>query len=262
MTLDALLTRWAPTFLLLLARCGGVVALGPVFGSQNLPPTLRAGLAGALALLLTPLLSGRNLVLPDTPIGLAGTLLGELAIGAILGLAVRFLFAGIGMAGELAAVQMGVGLPAALDPHSMLQVSSVNLLLDQIAILTFLAVGGHHAVLAALAQSVTLAPPLSVAFHGSSLEFLVGLFGAALTLAIRLAAPVGAAMLATMVTLGLLNRIAPQVNVFMVSFALTLGVGLLVLLAALPAMGTVMVGSFQQLPAMLGSLLLRMRHGI
>ena len=69
-------------------------------------------------------------------------------------------------------------------------------------------------------------------------------------------------MLATMVTLGLLNRIAPQVNVFMVSFALTLGVGLLVLLAALPAMGTVMVGSFQQLPAMLGSLLLRMRHGI
>jgi flagellar biosynthetic protein FliR len=262
MPLDHILTLSVPTFLLLLARCAGVVAFGPVFGSQNLPPMLRAGLAGALALLLTPLLVARNLALPESVIGLAGSLLGEVAIGAVLGLAVRFLFAGIGMAGELAAVQMGVGLPAALDPQILSQVTSVNLLLDQIAILTFLVVGGHHAVLAALAQSVSLAPPLSVAFHGGSLQFLLGLFGAALTLAIRLAAPVGAAMLATMVTLGLLNRIAPQVNVFMVSFALTLGVGLLVLLAALPVLGTVMAGSFRQLPETLGALLLRLRHGI
>ncbi len=69
-------------------------------------------------------------------------------------------------------------------------------------------------------------------------------------------------MLATMVVLGLLNRIAPQVNVFMVSFALTLGVGFLVLLAALPLLGTVMTTTFQQLPATLGALLLQMRHGI
>jgi len=144
----------------------------------------------------------------------------------------------------------------------MSQVSSVNHLLDQVAILTFLTVGGHHAVLAALAQSVTVVPPLSVAFRGGSLEFLLGLFSAALVLAIRMAAPVGAAMLATMIVLGLLNRIAPQVNVFMVSFALTLGVGFLVLLAALPLLGTVMTTTFQQLPATLGALLLRMRHGI
>jgi flagellar biosynthesis protein FliR len=262
MTADLFLAQWAPTFLLVLARCSGVVALGPVFGSQNLPPTLRAGLAGSLALVLTPLLVGGGLTVPTSFLGLTGTLAGELVIGAVLGLAVRFVFAGIGMAGELAAVQMGIGLPAALDPHSMSQVSSVNHLLDQVAILTFLTVGGHHAVLAALAQSVSVVPPLSVAFRGSSLEFLLGLFSAALVLAIRLAAPVGAAMLATMVVLGLLNRIAPQVNVFMVSFALTLGVGFLVLLAALPLLGTVMTTTFQQLPTTLGALLLRMRHGI
>ena len=262
MTLDLALRQWAPTFLLLLARCGGVVALGPVFGSQNLPPALKAGLAAILALLLTPLVVGRNLLLPDSGLALAGVLVGELLIGAVLGLAVRFIFAGIGMAGELAAVQMGVGLPGALDPHSMTQVTSVGNFLDQVAILTFLVVGGHHALLAALAQSVSAAPPLSVAFRGASADFLLGLFGAALTLAIRLAAPVGAAMLVTMVTLGLLNRIAPQVNVFMMSFAITLGVGLLVFLAALPALGTVMVGSFQQLPAILGELVVRLRHGV
>ncbi len=262
MTLNTLLTDWAPTFLLLLARCGGVVALGPVFGSQNLPHMLKAGLAAILALLLTPLLAGQRLGLPGSLPGLVAALLGELLIGAALGLAVRLVFGGIALAGELAAVQMGVGLPAALDPHMMTQVSSVSQLLDQVAILVFLMVGGHHAMLAALAQSVTLAPPLSVAFHGSSAEFLVGLFAAALTLAVRLAAPVGAAMLATMVTLGLLNRIAPQVNVFMVSFALTLGVGLLVLFAALPVLCTVMAGEFQRLPATLGALLVRMRHGV
>jgi len=262
MNLEPLVTRWMPTFLLLLARCGGVVALGPVVGSSNLPPALRAGLAAALAILLTPLAAALPMPLPASAPGLVGSLLGELLIGAVLGLAVRFLFAGIGMAGELAAVQMGIGLPSALDPVSMGQVTAVNNLLDQVAILVFLVVGGHHALLSALAQSVSLVPPLTVTFRGSSLDFLLGLFGAALLLALRLAAPVGAAMLATMATLGLLNRIAPQVNVFMVSFALTLGVGLLVLLAALPVMGRVMAGSFEQLPVTLGELLARMRHGI
>lgn len=262
MTIEAVLTRWAPTFLLLLARCGGVVVFGPVLGSRTLPPAVKAGLAGTLALLLTPLLLGQGLRLPADGLGLAGTLLGELAIGAILGLAVQFTFAGIGIAGELAAVQMGVGLPAALDPHTMVQVSSVNHLLDQIAVLTFLAVGGHHTVLTALAQSLTLAPPLSVAYGGGVMLFLVGLFEAALTLAIRIAAPVGAAMLVTMIALGLLNRVAPQVNVFMISFALTIGVGLLVLLSALPVLGAVMAGSFQELPALLAGLLARIRHGL
>jgi flagellar biosynthetic protein FliR len=262
MSLDRIAAQWMPTYVLLLARCSGVVALGPVFGSHTLPPMVKAGLAGLLAILLAPLVAEHRPALPDSLPGLAGTLLGELLIGAVLGLAARFVFAGIGMAGELVAVQMGVGLPSALDPHSMSQVSSVNHLLDQVAILTFLLVGGHHAVLAGLAQSVTLAPPLTVALPGGSLGFLIGLFDAALRLAVRLAAPVGAAMLLTMLTLGLLNRIAPQVNIFMVSFAMTLGVGLLVLLGALPIIATVMAGSFQQLPATLGALLARLRHGV
>jgi flagellar biosynthetic protein FliR len=189
-------------------------------------------------------------------------ILGELAIGAALGLAVRFTLAGIGLAGELAAVQMGVGLPAALDPQSMSQVSSVNHLLDQIAILTFLAVGGHHALLAALAQSLSLVPPLSVGLGGGATEFLAGLFTSALLLSIRVAAPVGTALLATTVALGLLNRVAPQVNVFLVSFALTIGVGLLVLLAALPVLGAVMAASFRELPTVFLVLLGRMRHGL
>ncbi len=262
MTLEAVVTRWAPTFLLVLARCGGVVAFGPVFGSRTLPAAVKTGLAGTLALLLTPLLLARGLQVPASGPGLVGTLLGELAIGAILGLAVYFTFAAIGMAGELAAIQMGLGLPAALDPHSMVQVSSVNHLLDQIAVLTFLTAGGHHALLTALAQSLMLAPPLSVGYGGGVMEFLVGLFGAALLLAIRVAAPVGAAMLATMAALGLLNRVAPQVNVFMMSFALTIGVGLLVLFSALPVLGTVMLGSFHELPTVLAELLARMRHGL
>jgi len=262
MTPETLLTRWAPTYILVLARCSGVVVLGPVFGSRTLPPAVKAGLAGMLAILLAPALHEKPFHLPSDGVSLVAALLGEFAIGGVLGLAVRFTFAGIGLAGEVAAIQMGLGLPAALDPHAMVQVTSVNHFLDQVAILTFLAVGGHHTVLAALAQSLTLAPPLSVGYSGRVMEFLLGLFGSAFTLAIRMAAPVGAAMLATMVALGLLNRIAPQVNVFMVSFSLTIGVGLLVLLSALPMMGAVMISTFRELSTLLPTLLGRMRHGL
>jgi flagellar biosynthetic protein FliR len=94
------------------------------------------------------------------------------------------------------------------------------------------------------------------------MELLVQLCSAAFTLALRLAAPVGAAMLATMITLGLLNRMAPQVNVFAVSFTMTVGVGVLVLLAALPVLTTVWVGQLGNLPVLLLRLLAGMRHGL
>jgi flagellar biosynthetic protein FliR len=262
MRLEPFLARWLPTYVLILARCSGVVALGPVFGTRTLPATLKAALAGLLSLLLTPVVGPQGDLLSRGAVALAASLLGELAIGAVLGLAVRLSFAGVGMAGEMAAVQMGVGLPGALDPQTMAQVSSVSNLLDQIAILIFLAVDGHHTLLAALAQSLVLAPPLSFGYQASIVQLLLGLFGAALLLAIRLAAPAGAALLATMVVLGLLNRVAPQVNVFMLSFALMIGVGLLVLLAALPVMGAVMAASFRELPGTLAGLLLRLRHGL
>lgn len=262
MTLDATLARWAPTFLLLLARCGGIVAFTPVLGTRALPPPARAGLAAALALLLTPLAVGRGLSLPADGPALAASLAGELAIGAVLGVAARFTFAAIGMAGELAGVQMGLGLPAALDPHSQTQVSAVNHITDQVAIMVFLAAGGHHAVLAALAHSLAAAPPLSVNIRGDVVGYLAGLFGAALQLAVRMAAPATVATLAAMTALGLLNRIAPNLNLFMVSFPILVGVGLLVLLAALPVYGMVLVEGFRDLPGIFEQLLARMRHGL
>jgi flagellar biosynthetic protein FliR len=223
---------------------------------------MRAGLAALLAGLLTPVMVGKLPPLPNDAIALVAVLLGEIAVGAVLGLAVRMLFAGMSVAGELAAVQMGIGLPAALDPHSQLQVSSVNQLLDQIALITFLVVGGHHAVLAGMVQSLTVVPPRSVTMGGEAMELLVQLFAAAFNLAIRLAAPVGGAMLATMVTLGLLNRLAPQVNVFAVSFTMTVGIGILVLLAALPVLVAVWVGQLTDLPSLLVRLMAGMRHGV
>jgi flagellar biosynthetic protein FliR len=100
-----------------------------------------------------------------------------------------------------------------------------------------------------------------VGFDGGTLEYLMGLFAAAFLLAVRLAAPVGAAMLVSMAALGLLNRTAPQVNVFMMSFALILCIGFLVLLAALPLLVSVIAASFRDLPGVLAGLLVRIHHG-
>lgn len=262
MSLEATLFRWLPSFVLVLARCGGLVAFAPPFSGQAVPRHAKLGLAGLLALILTPLLPAVPLAALGSAVGLAATLVGELAVGAVMGMAVRFIFAGIGMAGELTAIQIGLGMPAALDPHAQIQVTAVNHLLDQIAVLVFLVVGGHHALLLGLVQSLTLAPPLTVGFGGGTLEYLMGLFAASFLLAVRLAAPVGAAMLVSLVALGLLNRAAPQVNIFMVSFALILCIGFLALLAALPLLVSVIAASFRDLPGVLAGLLARVHHGL
>jgi len=260
MTLEGVVAAWAPGFLLLLVRAGGLVAFAPAFGSGALPAPVKAAVAAGVALALLPAL-GPGVRAPADGLHLAAALAGELAVGALLGLAARATFAAVSMAGELTSVQMGLGLPGALDPHSLSQVSPASQLLDQVALLIFLALDGHHALLAALARSLTLVPPLQVLVGGGALETLVGLGHAALLLAIRLAAPMSAALLASLLVLGLLNRMAPQVNVFMISFALTVAVGLLVLATALPLLATGMQGGFLQLPAQLLALLAGMRHG-
>jgi len=261
MSADALVAAWGPPFLLLLCRAAGLVGGAPLLGDQGVPAPVKAGLALSLALVLTAV-QGPGLRLPRDPVALAAGLLGEACVGALLGLAVRFTFAGVGLAGELISVQMGLSMPSGLDPQSLMPVSAVNQFLAQVSILAFLGVDGHHALLAALAQSLRLVPPLQVALGGDVLAFLLGLFQASLVLAIRVAAPVSAAVLAATITLGLLSRIAPQVNLFMLSYVLTVGIGLLVLLAALPVLVSLIANSFRELPAALTGLVARLSHGL
>jgi len=247
-------------FLLVLARVAGLLLGAPILGHLLVPVRVRAALALVLALALAPVVPAVAAA-PATLAGLAGALAAESALGVLLGLVAEFVFAGVALGGEMAGLQMGFGLDGLIDPQARAEVTVVAQWQQLLALLVFLALDVHHLLLRALLASFASAPPGALALGALEVRGAVALAGELFALGVRVAAPVMIALLLTNTALGVLARTIPQLNAFVVGFPLTLGVGLVVLGAALPFTLGLLETRFAALEPALGALVRGLQHG-
>ena len=221
-------------FMLVLARLGGLMVAAPLFGHQGVPARVRVAVSVATALglaALEPVGAAAHVV--DVP-GLVGPLVLELGAGLMVGLAAELVLSGAIMGGEVAGIQMGLGIAQVVDPRTQLHMTPVALWVQFVALQVFLAVDGHHLLLQALLRSFEVAPPGSLGFSGREVGGLLASVGGAFEVAVRIAAPVLGGLLITDAALGLVARAVPQLNVFFMGFAIKIGVGFFLLAAGLP----------------------------
>jgi flagellar biosynthetic protein FliR len=230
---DAQLNTWLINFIWPLTRILGLIMVAPVFGHRAVPGRVKIGLGIFIALIIAPTLPP----MPDVGLGSwhgLFILVQQLLIGVAIGFIMRIVFAAVEAAGEIIGLQMGLGFASFFDPQSAGQTLVLARFFNMLALLVFLAVNAHLLLLGVLVdsfQSLPISPqPLSaagfynVAAFGSTV-FAVGL---------QLALPLIAIMLMTNLSLGILTRSAPQLNIFAIGFPITLGVGLIVLDLTLP----------------------------
>lgn len=245
--MDSLLSLWH-NFLLVSLRVGTFLFFLPPWDSRLIPPTVKVFFILGLSLALTPVVSG---FLPPFPTSWAAglfLLLRELLVGLSLGVVFRFLFAGIQMAGNLVSIQMGFGMATLIDPQSQAQNTLLAEILVLVALMIFLAVDGHHALLGILVQSfrdLPLDPQLTIpkALGG----YLASLGTLMFSLGIQLLAPVLALLWLTQLALGLMARAVPQLQVLVVGFPLTIAVGLFFLTLTFLVLGPALVEQFAAL---------------
>lgn len=216
-------------YLLAFLRTSGILLFMPIFSSRNVPWGLRMALAGFLAFLVGPFV-------PRTELALGGGVLlvgSEFLMGLVLGLMIRVIFGAIQTAGQLMGYQMGFGMGEILDPQGEYSVPVLSSFMSLFAILAFLSLDLHHWWIASLVKSFELIPPGGPRFPGALrgvLEMGTILFG----LALRLSAPLLVLNLLFYTALTILARAVPQMNVFLVSLPLQVGLGLLGLGISLP----------------------------
>jgi flagellar biosynthetic protein FliR len=247
------------TFLLVLARLGGLVALAPVFGHLVVPVRIRAGMAAVLAAALVPAVAAAPA--PASIWSLVGMIGVEAGIGAVLGLVAQLVLAGVQIGGQLAGVQMGFGIVNLIDPQTHAQVSVIAQWENLLALLVFLVLDVHHLLLRALIGSFQVAAPGAVALTAASLHDTVAMAADLFVIGVRVAAPVVIALLLTNGALGVLARTVPQLNVFVVGFPLNIGVGLVVLGASLPFTFRLLATRFAELEPTLGGFVRSLAHG-
>ena len=243
-------------FVLALTRIAGLFLFAPILGSRVAPVRVRAVLVFFITVAMLPVLppAASVDVAAMGPAAFFGDALRELGIGFAIGLVAQMIFGGVQLAGQLAGVQMGIGLATLIDPHNSDQVTSMAQWENLMALLVFLAIDGHHLLIRAVAESFTTLPLGGGMPSSSGPALVLSLAGGMFTLALKIAAPVLVLLLIVNGAMGVLAKLIPQLNVFIVGFPLNVGAGLLVMAAAQPFTIRVLQGAFADMAGSLASL--------
>lgn len=201
---------------LLLCRVGMVVMLLPGLGEIEAPAMLRIGLALGLSVLLLPAIGP---MVPSSVEGAAAPqmVMAELLTGAILGWLARLPALALGMAGALMATLLGLSSVVQLDPALGGQSSALARLFGLAAPVLILATGMYTLPLSALAGSYELVGPGGVLPAADTAETFIRGVGTTFALALQLSAPFLIASVVWQIAVGLLSRVAPQLQAFAVA---------------------------------------------
>ena len=232
----AQINAWLLAYFFPLARILALLAAAPPFSNAALSAQIRLIVGLAVALAVTPGLPATANIDPASGAGLL-ILAQQMLIGFAMGFALRLVFAAIDMAGTMIGMQIGLGFATAYDPQSTAQTPVVSEFVGILALLVFLAIDGHLMVIATLAQSFT-AIPVDVSITPGGIDpiswrNLAAAGGVVFSSGVFLALPLLVTLLIVNVALGVLGRVAPQLNLIVIGFPATIAVGFAALLTGL-----------------------------
>jgi flagellar biosynthetic protein FliR len=229
----SLATAWG--FGLLLFRTTGLCVTAPLLGARVVPARVRL----ALSLVLTwAVFSGAGspaVTIPASILGLATSAAVEIATGLLGGLSARWLLDAALAAGHLAGLSAGLGFSALIDPTTGAESNGLSQLLYAGAQASALSLGIHREAVAWLARAALTWPPGTHPALGSMAAQVIGYAILAMALSVRLAFPVLAAVLLGHTTMGVMNKMAPQLNLSNVGFSIALLAGGLGIYLSAPA---------------------------
>jgi flagellar biosynthetic protein FliR len=226
------INAWVVAFFFPLARILSFLVAAPPFNNAALNKRVRLFLGLAIAIAITPALPKIPSLDPASGIGLL-ILAQQMLIGFGMGFTMRLVFSAIDMGGNMISMQMGLGFATAYDPQNTAQTPVISEFIGMLALLIFMGIDGHLMLIATLTHSFSTLPiSLTPPGNGTWLNLAnagVIVFSSGLLLAL----PVIVVLLITNLSLGILGRVAPQLNLMAVGFPLTLTIGLMALALSL-----------------------------
>jgi len=232
---EADVLAWVTPILWPFLRVLALFSALPVIAQRGVPMRLRIGLAFLVAF------CAQASIPPMAPIELASAagataVLQQVLVGVALGFSVRIVFAAIELAGEVIGLQMGLNFASFFDPLSATQSTAVSRFFGTSAAWLFILMNGHLLLTAAVIQSFHAFPvgaePLAFLRTVQPQVWGTEVF----RLGLWIALPLVSMLLFVNLVLGVISRVASQMNVFSIGFPITLGIGLVGITMTLPLM--------------------------
>jgi len=230
---SAQLMAWVGLYLWPFLRILSLFMAAPLFSDKAIPMRVKLGLGIAFAVVLAPTLPAQPPLSADVA-QIFSLALQQVSIGLLQGFAVRLTMAGVEMAGELIGLQMGFSFGGFFDAQGSGDSTAVGSWLGVIAMLMFLAMNGHLLMIDTLAESFRLFPVGGDILSMRDLQGVLTRGGEMFRLALQLALPFIAILLTVNLALGVMVRVAPQLNLMSVGMPATITVGFAALYVLLP----------------------------
>jgi flagellar biosynthesis protein FliR len=234
---QAEITSWIGTYMWTFFRIGAVLAIAPVISMQMVPVRVRLAFAIALTIVIAPVIPPVPSV---DPVSLAGVLITfqQIFIGMVMGFILLMVFAAVMHAGQLIAMQMGLGFASMVDPQNGVSVPMLSQFYIITATLIYLVLDGHLMVIEVLVDSFHILPisvsGLTAAGMIEPLEWGSRIFSGALQIAL----PAISALLFVNIAFGIMNRAVPQLNLLSIGFPISMLCGFMAVLVSIPQLGT------------------------
>lgn len=232
---EAQLMGWLSPYFWPFIRALALMTSLPVFSQRSVPMRVKVALALFIAVAAQASMPAMPVVALDSALAVL-LVVQQVLIGISLGFAVRLVFAAVEFAGEIVGLQMGLNFAGFFDPATSAQGTASGRFFGTIVAFLFIIINGHLAIIAALVKSFTAFPvgPEPFAFLRATQPQVWG--ADIFSMGLWIALPLVGMLLFVNLVLGVISRVAPQINVFAVGFPVTLGVGLLGMLLTLPLM--------------------------
>lgn len=199
----------------------------PLFGTSMVPARVRIGLSIMLSLAIFPLVESKIPPLEFGAYSVALLVISETILGVMVGFVARLVTTSVEIGGTLIGYQMGFAAANIFDPQNQRQVSLISQFQSILTIFIFLSLNVHYLFFQAIVQSYSLLPPGKLDLGGEGIPYLLHLASNMFSLGVKFSAPVLVVLLLSGLVLGILARVFPQLNVFLLSFPLNIAIGFL-----------------------------------
>jgi len=227
-------------FMLVSVRISAMLISAPMFSTSSVSVPVRVVVAFSISALLLGAIKSPNLDMlsPQGALAIAS----EALIGSAIGFMFQMAFSAVAMAGEHISSSMGLGFAAMMDPQTGNQSPVITQFMSVMMLLIFMTVEGPHILLQQLAASFQAMPIGDALLRPDAVLNLIKAGGLVFSAALLVSLPIILALFLVTLLIGMLTRVAPQLNLFSVGFPISIIAGLLLIMIAIPDLSNSMAG--------------------
>ncbi|AYD40672.1 fused FliR family export protein/FlhB family type III secretion system protein [Clostridium fermenticellae] len=218
----------------------------PIFFPNGVPNIVKVGISLIMAYILIPGINYTGINNINSSIPFIMNCVNEAAIGFTLGTIVNFCFIAARFAGNLMDMQIGFAMMSQYDPTSNSNTTLIEHLLYWFSMVIFFAVDGHHMLIKALISSFDVVKLGQFVLTQNSITFIIKAFIEFFNIGLRIAIPIVLILFMTDLTMGLIARTVPQLNVMILGLPIKILVGFASICLALPIIAHIIQNSFYE----------------